>query len=148
MWKTLMETGLAVEHPAHIGVTRWRLFQATRRVYDMSTQSSGLRFLKLMAGVLLIAGTSAVLGAEPPSTAHAAPSKETREKMATVHEQMAACLRSDKPIADCHAQAMEHCRSLMGKEGCPMMDMRHGHGPNRMMPHSADKTDEHGHQPQ
>jgi hypothetical protein len=45
-----------------------------------------------------------------------------REKMATVHEQLAACLRSDRPIAECHKEAMKQHQELMGKEGCPMMD--------------------------
>ena len=114
----------------------------------MNTRAPDLWFVKLIASLLLIAGTSAALGAEPPSTAPPAPSKETREKMATLHEQIAACLRSDKPMADCHAEAMEHCRAMMGKEGCPMMEMSQTHSRNRMMPHAADKSDDHGHQPQ
>jgi hypothetical protein len=45
--------------------------------------------------------------------------------MAAFHEQLAACLRSDKPIADCHKEAMKHHKDMMGmmgKEGCTMMD--------------------------
>ena len=113
----------------------------------MTTKTFRLRPLDLIASLLLIAGTSVVLGAEPPAPAHGAPSKEMREKMATIHEQMAACLRSDKPIADCHAQAMEHCRTMMGKEGCPMMGMGHPDSRKRMMPHAAPESDTHDHQP-
>ena len=62
----------------------------------------------------------------PASTAAnpTAPPKEVREKMATLHEQMAACLRSDKPLADCHSEMMKSCQDTMGKKDCPMM----GHG--------------------
>jgi hypothetical protein len=70
---------------------------------------------------LLMLGAIATLAAEPPSAAAATPSKETREKMATMHEQMAACLRSVKPIADCRKEAMKYHQELMGKDGCPMM---------------------------
>ena len=107
----------------------------------MTTKTFRLRPLELMASLLLITGASAVLGAEPPATAHEAPSKEMREKMAAIHEQMASCLRSDKPIADCHAEAMEHCRTMMGKEGCPMMSMGHPHSSRRMMPHAGSESD-------
>jgi len=51
----------------------------------------------LIVGVLAIVGASATLAADSPA-AQSPPSKEMREKMATLHEQMAACLRSDKPI--------------------------------------------------
>jgi hypothetical protein len=52
------------------------------------------------------------------------PSKDQRAKMAEMHEQMATCLRSDKPMADCHKQMMENCP--MGKDGsCSMMGMKH-----------------------
>jgi len=61
-----------------------------------------------------------------------------REKMAVFHEQLAACLRSDKPIAECHKQAMQHHQDMMGmmgKEGCTKMDMDH------TMPGQSGKTD-------
>jgi hypothetical protein len=76
---------------------------------------------------LIVSGTGAALAAEPPSGVPAAPSKEQREKMAAMHEQVAACLRSDKPIADCHKEAMKHHQQMMGmmgKDGCPMMDTK------------------------
>ena len=49
-----------------------------------------------------------------------------REEMAATHEKMAACLRSDKPMMDCHKEMMESCK--MGKNACPMMEMGHMHG--------------------
>jgi hypothetical protein len=81
----------------------------------------------LLASLTVILGSSAsaALAAEPASAAPAAPSKEMREKMATFHEQLAACLRSDKPIAECHKEAMKHHHEMMGKDGCPMIDMEH-----------------------
>jgi hypothetical protein len=89
----------------------------------------------LMSLALVLGGVSVVFAAEPPSTAATGPSKEMREKMAVFHEQLAACLRSDKPIADCHKEAMKHHKEMMGKEGCTMMDMDH------MMPNQSGKTD-------
>jgi hypothetical protein len=80
----------------------------------------------LFASVALIVGASAAFAAEPPSGTPAAPSREMREKMAVMHEKLAACLRSDKPIADCRKEAMSYHQEMMGtmgKGGCPMMDM-------------------------
>ena len=51
----------------------------------------------------------------------AEPTKETRAKMATIHEQMAACLRSDKSMNDCRSEMMTACQTLLGDSGCPMM---------------------------
>lgn len=87
----------------------------------------------LMASIVLIAGASAAFATDqPPDTA---PSKEMREKMATLHEQMAACLRSDKVLSDCHAQMMKECSELMGQNDCPMMGMHdqmmHDHSDER-----------------
>ena len=95
----------------------------------------------VIASVLLITGAGAAFAADPPAAPHDTPSKEMREKMASLHEQMAACLRSDKPIADCHSQMMKSCKETMGEKGCPMM----GHGMmgggsgkrNHMTPHGA-----------
>jgi hypothetical protein len=66
----------------------------------------------------------------------AAPSKEIREKMATLHEQMAACLRSDKSLAECRTQMMKGCRDL-GSQTCPMMGMGGGMGMGMGRGHSA-----------
>ncbi len=83
-----------------------------------------------LAAILL--SVAAVWAADPPpssSTPQAPPSKETREKMATLHEQMAACLRSDKSIDDCRAEMMKNCRETIGTQGCQRM----GKGYGRMM---------------
>lgn len=93
----------------------------------------------VLAGLAVILGTVGVaLAADPPSATPAAPSKEKRAEMALFHEQLAACLRSDKPIAACHEQAMKHHHEMMGDEGCPMMDHHHHH----MMQEQPGKTDQ------
>lgn len=80
----------------------------------------------------------------PPvaSPSAAVPSKEVREKMAMLHEQMAACLRSDKSFAECRAQMRRSCPQTVGAESCPLMGMGRGPGRGRMMqppPASAPK---------
>ena len=60
------------------------------------------------------------------------PSKEDREKMAAVHEQMAACLRSDKSIAECHKDLAKSQHQMMQMMGCP--------GGHKMHPHEAPKS--------
>jgi hypothetical protein len=104
----------------------------------MNTKVSRFHAAALIATVALLLHMGTALSAEPPAQGHPVLSKEQREKMATIHEQMAACLRSDKPVADCHREAMKSCQEMMGKEGCPMMGAMHEH----MMQQSS-KTDEH-----
>jgi hypothetical protein len=95
-----------------------------RKEPAMNTRSLSSRTQHVIASVLVLMGASAVFAADPPAANPTAPPKEVREKMATVHEQMAACLRSDKPLADCHSEMMKNCQDTMGKKDCPMM----GHG--------------------
>jgi hypothetical protein len=52
------------------------------------------------------------------------PSKEQREKMALVHEKIAACLRSDRSFEDCHHEMQSSHAEAMGKEHCPMMERK------------------------
>lgn len=85
---------------------------------------SSAMFRSLTATVLLSAAV-ATLAAEPQTT-QAAPSKEMREKMATIHQNMAACLRSDKAFAECQQQMHQNCTTMMGEEGCQM-----GMGPHK-----------------
>lgn len=54
--------------------------------------------------------------------------KEEREKMASTHEKMAACLRSDKTMADCHDEMRASCEAGGGKESCPMWGGQKGMG--------------------
>ena len=55
------------------------------------------------------------------------PSKEQREKMALVHEKLAACLRSERSFADCHHEMESSHAEAMGKEHCPMEHKMHHH---------------------
>ena len=54
---------------------------------------------------------------------------EQRVKMATAHENMAGCLKSDKSLETCHSEMMDSCKSTMGDEACHMGKMKH----NKMM---------------
>ncbi len=73
-----------------------------------------------MSGVVMAADSATAVSPEP--------SRETREKMATAHEKMAACLRTDRAISDCREEMMKECHQLMGEHACPMMGMdRHKH---------------------
>lgn len=45
---------------------------------------------------------------------------EQRQSAAKMHEQMAECLRSNKPLNECRDIMHKGCKDL-GKEGCPMM---------------------------
>ncbi len=82
-----------------------------------SDQKTGLRCLAL--GAALLWGSCAP--ASPPATGVAAPSHAMREKMAQIHEKMAACLRSDRSIADCHQDMMNQCHQALGDQTCRMM---------------------------
>lgn len=92
---------------------------------DGRTRTTKLRVAAMAA--LLWTSASVVGAASPAPGSAAAPSKEQREKMAQAHEKMAACLRSDRPVADCHQEMMQTCHDTMGGQGCGMMMM--GPGP-------------------
>ena len=74
-----------------------------------------------VAIVSLLVGSSGAMAQNPSPPNLAVPSKETRERMATFHERMAACLRSDKPIAECRAEMMKNFGGVPGETDCPMM---------------------------
>ena len=57
---------------------------------------------------------------------------EQRHKMADAHEKMAGCLRSDKPMMECHDEMMKSCHENMGKDGCPMDGHMKGMHHNQM----------------
>lgn len=86
----------------------------------MTFSSSARRVATAVTGALLIALSSAAFAADAPA-APSAPSKEMRERMATLHEQMAACLRSDKSIAECRTEMLKQCQAMMGSQGCTGM---------------------------
>lgn len=111
----------------------------------MATRNVSAHTLAMVAGVLLLLTAVAVSAAAPPAPATAteskqpaseakpwpALSKDTREKLAALHEQMAACLRSDKSIADCHAEMRAACTASLNNMGCPSMGMGGGRGMGR-----------------
>jgi hypothetical protein len=71
--------------------------------------------------------------AEPAKSADAAASPEVRQQMAAVHEKMAQCLRSERPMAECRAEMVSSCQQMMGASGCPMMGSgAGGMGPGMM----------------
>lgn len=97
------------------------------------------RWLIGSVAALIGATTSFAADTPPSATAPAAQSaapapilsKAQREKLAALHEQMAACLRSDSALADCHAQMQQACRESMGSTGCPGLGRRMGPGMHR-----------------
>ena len=84
---------------------------------------------RTLFGVIALAIYCATVAAAEPPAAPPEPSKEMRAKMAAAHEQMAACLRSEKSMADCRKEMMKSHHELMGEQGCPMMEMGM-HGPS------------------
>lgn len=85
-------------------------------------------FFALGIGMLIVAASSGFAAEETAASTDTAPTKDAREKMALVHEQMAACLRSDKTLSECRTQMRQHCRDELGALGCKNMGMRMGMG--------------------
>lgn len=88
----------------------------------MNMLRTSSRWAGLAIAAMMIAGAGAASAADEPP-AMQAPSKEMRDKMAAMHEKMAACLRSEKPFADCRSEMHQSCQATMGERGCPMMGM-------------------------
>lgn len=97
----------------------------------MNSRKRSLRLISLGFAAVLVAGTDLCFAAEPASPGPV-PSKEMREKMAVVHEQIAACLRSTKSMTECRTQAMQKCQETMGQQGCQGMGMGHDMGMGHM----------------
>ena len=89
----------------------------------MSTLRISNTLVELALAAMLLAGAAAVFAADEPKATPPAPSQQMREQMASLHEKMATCLRSDKPFADCRSEMQTNCKSMMGEQGCPMMGM-------------------------
>jgi len=75
----------------------------------MHATTSAFRFrhavLACALALPLTAGT--LFASEPEHHDGPAPTREMREKMAATHEKMAACLRSERPIKECHEEMMK-----------------------------------------
>jgi hypothetical protein len=65
------------------------------------------RATTVACGIALLSIAGASLAAEPEHMDRPPPSKEMRAKMASAHEHLATCLRSDRPIAECHEEMMK-----------------------------------------
>lgn len=91
----------------------------------MPPSKSGRRVAAAITGALLIALSSVALAAGAPA-ALSSPTKAMRERMATLYGEMAACLRSEKPISECRVQMQKHCQAMMGNQGCTRMLGRGG----------------------
>ncbi len=94
----------------------------------MNIRRQSYRFVQIGIASALVAAAGAAFSAEPSASSSTMPSKEMREQMAVVHEQIAACLRSDKSIAECRTEMMQKCQETMGQEGCQGMGMGKGMG--------------------
>lgn len=96
--------------------------------------------------VLILTITTTLIGTAPSfaadkKTESKGPSKEQRQQMADVHQKMADCLKSDKPMSECKNEMMKSCHDAMGKDGCPMMGQMHGKMGKGMM-HDQQNDDE------
>ena len=80
------------------------------------------------AATALLGSFAMVFAADAPAPDKAAISKEMREKMASAHERVAACLRTDKSVDECHAELMKAHDSMMGAAGD-----KHEHDCDKMM---------------
>jgi len=84
------------------------------------------RFVLAVASAVLVSGVA--LAAEAVKPAPVDPSPEQRHKMAEVHQRMADCLVSARPMAECRSEMQKSCQEMMGKAGCSMMDGGMGSG--------------------
>jgi hypothetical protein len=111
------------------------------------------RATTVACGIALLSVAGVSLAAEPEHMDRPPPSKEMRAKMASAHEQMAACLRSDRPMAECHDEMMkQHEMMHQGHDehegmGMGMGDSKHSlHHEHAMgdkpAPKPADKPDQ------
>jgi len=86
--------------------------------------------------------------AAPAKMEHAAPTKEMREQMASLHEHMATCLRSSKSVEDCHHEMMaahEKMEGAMGEKHEHEHDCEHMKKMHEHMEHAKGGEHEHEH---
>lgn len=101
-----------------------------------------VRSCLLAASLATVASASTAFGAAPPSS-DSKMCHQMREQMAVMHEQAAACLRSDKPMAECRSEMMQSCQKMMGGRCKMMMGMHMGMGQHMsdcgMQPHNSQR---------
>ncbi|MGZ3787871.1 MAG: hypothetical protein ACXVLQ_05075 [Bacteriovorax sp.] len=82
--------------------------------------------------ILMALASTTVFGADkakaPAKKKMVEMTQEQRQNMASAHEKMATCLRSDKPVEECRKEMMQSCQDTMGKDGCSMMGKMHEMG--------------------
>lgn len=81
----------------------------------MKTLKVSLCMVALFGGAAFAAGPTAVTA-------------EQRTKMAEVHDKMAACLRSERPLTDCHEEMKKSSQGMDAAQLCPMGRMKHHQG--------------------
>jgi hypothetical protein len=87
------------------------------------------RLVLALASVMISSGPA--LAADPAKPAAPAdPSPEQRHKMAEVHQRMADCLVSARPMSECRGEMQTSCQEMKGPYGCSMMEG--GMGPGMM----------------
>jgi hypothetical protein len=85
----------------------------------------GIRSIVVIAAIAMSWGITA-RAVEPTEPASGAEPQQSREQMARAHEKMAACLRSERPLAECRAEMMHTCKAAKAKQGCEMKMTDHG----------------------
>jgi fatty-acid desaturase len=66
----------------------------------------------------------------PKSGMMSEPTADMRKKMADMHQMMADCLKSEKPMKECKQEMMKNCPMMKDGKKCPMaaeMDMMGEH---------------------
>ena len=91
------------------------------------------KLVVLVSMMSLCASISFAEGSDMHGMMDSKMSKEQREKMAVSHDKMAACLRSDKTMKQCHDEMRKACEAEMGPDACPMMDHKGMMGHHKMM---------------
>lgn len=99
------------------------LVRFNRKESNMATPKLTARLRDGLLTALLVAASASAFAADAPAVSAPGPSAAMRARMATIHEQMAACLRSDKSFTECRSQMMQQCQTLLGAGGCSMMGM-------------------------
>lgn len=59
------------------------------------------------------------------------PTADMRKKMADMHQMVADCLKSEKPVSECKQEMVKNCPMMKEGKKCPMaaeMDMMGEHG--------------------
>ena len=92
-------------------------------------------FIACLSGQLSLADET---GKKSSSMKMPAMTTEQRQKMAVAHEKMASCLRTEKPLSDCHEEMMKTCKDSMDKGGCAMMGGKEMHGDHTMHHEESD----------